>query len=178
MQLDLTKKQLKILLELVYLGNWMVNAQRTGSKEDPQLEEHDALARFIYSKVGETGFDKELKFDKEMNEWYPTYDFEMASDVAMYHDDYDNETFWDELPERLAWRDLRQMYGGEEITQMSPEIRMSKVWALAEKYEQEFEENELNRLVIDRNQHSYGKKSRNEPCHCRSGKKYKKCCGQ
>jgi len=35
MEIKLTKEQYENLLRLVYLGNWMINAIRSGTEDDP-----------------------------------------------------------------------------------------------------------------------------------------------
>jgi hypothetical protein len=177
MKIELTKKQLKTLLELVYLGNWMVNAHRTGSKEDPIIQEHDDLAHYIYAQAGKAGLDKEVQYVEDLKNWYVTYDFEMEGNVSIYHDEYDDNNFWDELRERLALRDFNRIYSEKEIDEMSIAERIEKREPFIEKYEKELYENGLDRLIINENQNNKTI-GRNEPCICGSGKKYKKCCGE
>jgi len=43
MEIKLTKEQYKNLIMLVYLGNWMINAIRSGAKGDPQIEEYNEI---------------------------------------------------------------------------------------------------------------------------------------
>ena len=174
MKIDLTKKQLKTLLELTYLGNWMINAHRAGD-DDPILEEYDDMASFIYSKAGEAGL-KEVKYSDKVDRWFPTGDFEMESEVTEFHDEYDNNIFWDELSDRLAFRDFEKTYGKKAIEKMSFEEICEKRSPFDEKYDDEFSNNALNRLIID-DAKSEEKIGRNESCTCGSGKKFKKCCG-
>jgi len=47
MELKLNKEQYEKLLELVYLGNWMVNAYRT----DDYLEEYSDVVSHIFSQA-------------------------------------------------------------------------------------------------------------------------------
>lgn len=145
--LEFTKKQFETLLELVYLGNWMVNAVRDGSKEDPHFQEHDDLADFIYSKAGEVGGGKLFEYDPEFKKWFPTTEF-TEENVDFYHDDYDERIFWEELIDRLSWRDLRALYGEKEIGKMSFQEKIIKRQPFIEKYEEEFDKNWLSGLVI------------------------------
>ena len=38
MEIKLTKEQYENLIKLVYLGNWMINAIRSGAEGDEQIE--------------------------------------------------------------------------------------------------------------------------------------------
>ena len=62
--------------------------------------------------------------------------------------DYDNECFWDELTERLAYRDLILQEGKDKVIGMDFEERLVKTEALREKYSDEFYRNGLSRVVI------------------------------
>jgi len=53
MELKLNKEQYKKLLELVYLGNWMVNAYRT----DDYLEEYSDVVSNIFSQAEAAGLE-------------------------------------------------------------------------------------------------------------------------
>ena len=178
MQLDLTKKQLKTLLELVYLGNWMVNAHRTGSKQDPTMQEHDDMAKFIYSKAGEADLKKYVQYDDGMKKWFPTQYLELDSDAAKFHIEYNDNDFWDSLIDRLGARDLSKLYELVELQDMSLFERMNEQGKCNEKYEIEFEKNGIDRLIIDETVGVRQKINRNDPCPCGSGKKFKKCCGR
>jgi preprotein translocase subunit SecA len=178
MQLDLTKKQLKTLLEVVYLGNWMINAQRDGSKKDPIMQEHDDMAKFIYSKAGEAGLKQHVQYDKEMKKWFPTQYLELDSEVTKFHLEYNNNTFWEALIDRLGSRDLSKLYKLIELQDMSIFERMNEQAKCNEKYEIEFEKNGIDRLVIDETVEIRQKIQRNDPCPCGSNKKFKKCCGR
>lgn len=178
MQFDLTKKQLKTLLELVYLGNWMINAQRDGSKKDPIMQDHDDMAKFIYSKAGEEGLKKDVQYDEEMKKWFPTQYLELESEVAGFHIEYDNNSFYNSLIDRLGARDLGKLYNLVELQDMSIFERINEQGECNEKYEIEFEKNGVDRLVIDETVGVRKKIQRNDPCPCSSGKKFKKCCGK
>ena len=47
--IELTKKQFLALLKAVYLGNWMANANRDGSPEDPHVEDYEKIEDLIFS---------------------------------------------------------------------------------------------------------------------------------
>jgi hypothetical protein len=67
--------------------------------------------------------------------YYPTRELEEggAHDCV---DEYDNDTFWAELVDRLVRRDLIQQEGGlEKVMQMSQEERIRKMIRLEEQYQ-------------------------------------------
>ena len=68
--------------------------------------------------------------------------------MSQYIDDYDNQTFWEELIERLANRDFLAKYGEEAIQKMSFEERFTKFQEFEERYDEEFEDHGIERIVI------------------------------
>src|SRR5918996_4982633 len=96
MNISFTPEQYKSLLMLTYLGSWMVNAH----KIDPD-KTFDDLAQYIYSFVQSFGI-KDLVESTGDGKHYPTKEFDELAEE--YLDEYDSETFWDELIDRLADR--------------------------------------------------------------------------
>jgi len=43
MEIKLTREEYENLLKLVYLGNWMINAIRSGAKGVPQIDEYNEI---------------------------------------------------------------------------------------------------------------------------------------
>jgi len=120
--IELTKKQFSSLLKAVYLGNWMINAHRTGSKDDPRIKEYESISDFIFSQAPKFGFKRYMDHEPSDGErYFPTRYFEEETDVHKFHEEYDNDTFWDELTHRLGERDLIEKYSKEEIKKMKRE---------------------------------------------------------
>ena len=54
----------------------------------------------------EMGFANLVEYDPEMGKYFPTREYDETNVVMDAIVDYDNESFWEELMERLATRDL------------------------------------------------------------------------
>lgn len=148
MEIKLTKEQYKNLIKLVYLGNWMVNAIRSGNKEDPQIEKYNEIEQYIFSFAKDFGLEKYVEYVEEFKEFFPTREFEDDPEIEKYINDYDEETFWEELIHRLSWRDFIRTYGKEAVEKMDIEERIEKGFPFEEKYRQEFAKNGLNNLEV------------------------------
>lgn len=146
--LALTKEQYENLLKVVYLGNWMINAIRSGAPGDEQIEKYNEIAQYIYSFAKDAQLEKYIEFDEKYGEFFPTEEFEMETDIEQYRQDYDEETFWEDLIDKLAWRDFENEYGLETVKQMTPEERIEKEYPFEEKYRTEFGEYGIDRLHI------------------------------
>lgn len=145
MQIDFTKKQFESLMKAVYLGNWMANAHRIDDFE----VNYEEIQDYIFSKAPEFGFNDYVDNEKVGDgKFYPTNYFSKYTDVHELHNEYDEETFWHEIIDRLANKDFVNRYGVSVITKMSFEERMKKMDGFVEKWEDEINENGLNRIDI------------------------------
>jgi hypothetical protein len=148
MEIKLTKEQYENLLKLVYLGNWMVNAIRSGAEGDEQIEKYNEIEQYIFSFAKDVGLEKYVEFNEKYNQFFPTIELEEDPEVEKYRQDYNEETFWQELADRLGARDFIREYGKEAIEKMDQEERFIKLQEFIIKYEEEFEENGMANLEI------------------------------
>lgn len=145
MKIEFTKEQFENLMKLVYLGNWMANAHRT----DDVIKKYEDLEHYVFSFAGDFGLEKYVDDEKVGDgKFYPTRFFEEETDVNELHDEYDNETFWTELPNRLGERDFMRKYSEKDWERMSREERFLRRQECDIKWEEELEENGLERLEI------------------------------
>jgi hypothetical protein len=148
MEIKLTKEQYKNLLKLIYLGNWMVNAIRSGADGDEQIEKYNDIEQHIFSFAKDAGLEKYIEFDEKYNKFFPTIEFEEDPEIEKYRQDYDDEIFWQELADRLGTRDFIREYGEEVIEKMDQEERFIKLQEFIVKYEEEFEKNGIENLEV------------------------------
>ena len=153
MKIDLTKEQYENLVKIVYLGNWVVNAIRTGAEGDERIEKYEDTEQYIFSFYKDFGLEKYIEYDKEFKEFFPTSELEDNSDTRGYLEDYDNEAFWDELGDRLGDRDFFRKYTEEEIKAMDQKERFLTNQKSIIKYEEEFEKYGIDRLELGVNNH-------------------------
>jgi hypothetical protein len=141
MNISLTRELYKTLLVTICLGNWMVNAHRV--ETDKTFE---TLASHIYSHAESFGLADLVELDTDNGQYYPTKELE---DLAAEHiDEYDNETFWVELIDRLSERDLVAKHGKDASEQMTVEERFTSLEKIEARYDEEFEKHGVERLTI------------------------------
>ena len=155
--IELTKKQYLALLKAVYLGNWMANANRNGSPEDPQMSEYENIENYIFSLAPQFGFEKYMSHEADDSEaFYPTNAFENETKVHDLHDEYDEESFWDELCDRLGERDFHRKYSSDDIKNMTDEKRFIKLQECVIVWEKEAEEHGMERLEVMKTLKDFG----------------------
>lgn len=141
MKLELTDKQYRDLIELLYLGNWIANASRTGAEGDERIEKYEKIQDYILSQAKH--FRAEDIVNEEGNEFYTTRNFEEP--LMPIVEEYDEYTFWEQISSNLAKRDLLREIG--PVRQLKDEHR-ERMYEIEEQYEVEFEKNGLKNLVI------------------------------
>jgi hypothetical protein len=142
MKIGFSVDEFKALVELVYLGGWMANAIRPPGE---QVESLERVEQRILSLAGERGFKDMVEFRSHVDGFVPTSEFEEKMDAYISH--YDDETFWDQLVDRLADRDLVAEYG-EALKAMPIEQFIATREPVVERYEREAEEHGLQRLRV------------------------------
>jgi hypothetical protein len=141
MKIEFTNKEYRDLIELLFLGNWMANALRTGAKGDETIKKYEEIQDYILSYAKH--FQAEDVVLKEGNHFYTTMEFEES--IMPIVDDYDEYTLWEQLPLKLAKRDLLREIGPVSHLKEEHKLRMFEI---EEQYEIEFEKNRLKNVVI------------------------------
>lgn len=132
------------LIKLLNLGTWMANAHRT----DDRIEEFEKFEQYILSFCKDFGVDGFVEYSEDLKMFFLTNDFLEESGVEKLIDEYDNDTFWDQLIFRMAERDMIERYGEDAFGEMEFNERLEREGHFAEMYEEEFEENGLQNLRL------------------------------
>ena len=134
MQLELTKKEFRRLLDLVYIGNWILNSTR----EDDRIPDYDELESKLFGKC------RELNMPGLAELWNGTVIPSRAFEEGGIHEaimDYEDTVFFEILAEELARRDMNYEPIGKENYDELVE-RMNA-------YIAEFEEHGTDNILIE-----------------------------
>ncbi len=143
MKINLTKTQYETLAKTVYLGNWLATSWITHRSDSPVTKEYDGISDYIYSLAPLFGFSNNLEYDLEF-----TDEGEDDPETRRLIDEYDDETFWQELPDRLGERDFYKKYSAEDRKKMNKEEHFTKLMSCTIPWEKEFEKRGVERLGI------------------------------
>ena len=134
MNIELTEKEFRLLLDLVYTGNWIMNSARG----DDRIEDYDNLQEKIFQLCPEHGMRALV------TKWYSHTFPSPAYERGGIHEaiaDYEDAVFFDILAEELARRDL-----GLEETDPEDYTELS---ARMEEYLDEFDRNGLSTVTVE-----------------------------
>ena len=134
MELHLTRKQYRRLLDMVYIGNWVLNSTRG----DDRIPDYDEVESLLFSKAQEEGMG--VLAELYNGEVIPSRAFaEGGIHEAIM--EYENNVFFDILAEDLARRDMDDV----PIDDSNYEELASRIDA----YIAEFEEHGTDNITVD-----------------------------
>lgn len=141
-QLNLTKEQYKTLVEMTYLGHWMINATRVKT-----IEKYDEMEQLVFSFTRQAGLQDCVDYDDKMKMYFTIRKFEETVLLPL-QEEYDDYTFWEQLSERLAERDMAAKHGEAAFAKMPGDERFKALDEVVQKYEDEFTANGVDNLVL------------------------------
>ena len=137
MEIKLTEKQFRRLLDLVYIGNWVLNSTRG----DDRIRQYDQVESLIFSHCLSHGMAGLTELYQ--GEIIPSRAFaEGGIHEAIM--EYENNVFFDILAEDLARRDMEDA----SIDQNNYEELSSRIDA----YIAEFEQHGTDNILVDSDQ--------------------------
>ncbi len=134
MKIELTKKEFRRLLDMVYIGNWILNSTRG----DDRIRDYDRVESLLFLRAAQEGMPSLAEIYE--GEIVPSRAFaEGGIHEAIMQ--YENDVFFDILAEDLARRDMDD-----------PPIDESNYPELASRidaYISEFEEHGTDNILVD-----------------------------
>ena len=131
MNIDLTEKEFRRLLDLVYIGNWILNSTR----EKDRFEDYDILQEKLFALCAKNGMNALIS--RWQGHIFPSSAYENGG-IHEAIADYEDAVFFDILAEELARRDL-----GEDCDDLAA------LTARMDAYMDEFEANGVENLTLD-----------------------------
>ena len=134
MQIDLSKKEFRRLLDMVYIGNWILNSTRG----DDRFADYDDLESKLFALCREQGMDTLVERYEGTD--VPSRAF---SDGGIHEAimAYEDTTFFEILAQELALRDM-------DDPPITPE-NYDEVMARMETYLGEFEQHGTDNITVD-----------------------------
>ena len=135
MKLELTKKQYRRLLDLVYIGNWVLNSTRG----DDRFRDYDEVESILFEQASAEGMAVLAEIWE--GEVVPSRAF-VEGGIHEAIIEYENNVFFDILAEDLARRDMEQ----ENVDQSDTNELLNRM----EEYMTEFELHGTDHISLDK----------------------------
>ena len=134
MELELSRKQFRRLLDMVYIGNWILNSTRG----EDRFADYDQVESLLFQKAREAGMESLT------DDWHgvavPSQAF-AEGDIHEAIIDYENNVFFDILAEDLARRDMDDV--------PIDETNYQELAQRIEAYISEFEQHGTDNILVD-----------------------------
>lgn len=134
MNIELTDKEFRRLLDLVYIGNWILNSTR----EKDRFEDYDILQEKLFAQCAKNGMNALIS--RWQGHIFPSPAYENGG-IHEAIADYEDAVFFDILAEELARRDM----SAEQISQDDAE----ELNARMEEYFAEFEKHGIENVKVE-----------------------------
>ena len=134
MQLEMSNKQFRRLLDLVYIGNWVLNSTRG----DERFQDYDQVESLLFAKAALEGMPQLAELYQ--GEIVPSKAF-VEGGIHEAIMEYENNVFFDILAEDLARRDMDDV----PIDESNYDELTSRIDA----YIAEFEEHGTDNILVD-----------------------------
>ena len=134
MNIELSKKEFRRLLDMVYIGNWVLNSTRGNDR----FEDYDKLESKLFALCREVGMNRLV--EKWEGEMVPSKEF---TDGGIHEAimDYEDTVFFEILAEELARRDMDYQPVSKE--------NYDELVARMDEYIAEFEAHGTDNILID-----------------------------
>ena len=134
MNIELSKKQFRRLLDLVYIGNWILNSTRG----DQRFKDYDDVESLLFARAALEGMPTLAELYQ--GEIIPSKAF-VEGGIHEAIAEYENNVFFDILAEDLARRDMNDA--------PIDESNLAELTSRMEVYISEFEKNGTDNITVD-----------------------------
>ena len=134
MNLELNKKQFRRLLDMVYIGNWILNSTRG----DQRFADYDEVESLLFGKAAAEGMPSLAELYQ--GEIVPSRAF-VEGGIHEAIMEYENNVFFDILAEDLARRDMDDV--------PIDESNYAELASRIDAYISEFEEHGTDNILVD-----------------------------
>ena len=134
MKLELTTKQFRRLLDLVYIGNWILNSTRGENR----FADYDQVESLLFARAAMEGMPSLAELYE--GEIIPSRAFAEGG-IHEAIAEYENNVFFDILAEELARRDMDDP--------LIDESNYAELTSRIEAYITEFEQHGIDNILVD-----------------------------
>ena len=146
MKILLTKSEYRTLFDMIYMAEWMLTAFE--AKPGPLKAKYHHLAQKIYSHAKEMGWESLVESSTAENEYFPTLEYEDKSGVHDLIDEFEADSFWEQLIERMTERDVYARAGTTPAQPLSHDAYSAIAEPIEKEYAREFSEHGVDNVIV------------------------------
>ena len=135
MNIELTEKEFRRLLDMAYIGNWILNSTRGTDR----FTDYDEVESRLFSYCKSCGMTTLVDYSSGAARPSPEYEDGGIHEAIA---DYEDSIFFEILAEELARRDMEfEPIGPENLSELNNRI---------DEYIEEFEQNGIDNISLDK----------------------------
>jgi hypothetical protein len=148
MKINFTKKEYQTLVEMLLLADWVMTAHE--EEERGETRPYRELRKKVLSHHKEMGMAEAFQYSPKEDEYFETAAYEASAPHMRFIEEHNEQVFWLELASRLAARDLAAEETLSAEGAGSEDERVTRLFEITDRYEEELAENGLENLRIVR----------------------------
>ena len=135
MNIELTEMEFRRLLDMAYIGNWILNSTRGADR----FAEYDSVESLLFSYCQSCGMTSLVDYSNGTARPSPAFEDGGIHEAIA---DYEDSVFFEILAEELARRDMDfEPIGPENMNELANRI---------DEYIEEFEQNGIDNISLDK----------------------------
>ena len=146
MKINITKKEYLTVLEILEIVDWVLHAHHGEVRSE--TKKYREIEQKIFSFAKDMGFENLVIYESRLKRYFPTRKFEDTSPSMNFVREFEDDSFWDELINRLVERDLIRLVGEERLDSMPVEERFEREGPVEKRYADEFYNHGLDNLTF------------------------------
>jgi len=146
MKIDLSRRDYQSLLTVLEIADWVLHAY--SPDEPPEGTPLRALEQKVLALADEFGCGELVEFDAGEQRYWLTREYDELSDAVQFIEQFENDSFWDQLNDRLVERDLIRQLGEKAFKRLDSEEVAEKAEPYRRLYGEEFLSHGVDRLEI------------------------------
>ena len=150
MKINFTKSEYQIMLDVIYMADWILHAHDTEDRSD--TKEYSDLFQKLMFYAKDMGCEDLVDFDKQQKNYAESFQFEEESSALGYIEEFEDDSFWSELISKLARRDALIELKVDNPHDVDTETLYTAIFKAEEKWSKEFEAFGLDRICLNKAQ--------------------------
>lgn len=146
MKIELSQEEYQLLLEMVCTADYVYSVYF--KERDQDREKYHTVQQKIMSYANLFKRGSLVKWDEKSKQFIPSDEFYEEVSSIRFIEEFEINTFWEQLIERLAMRDLFNHFGEDKVQQMDDKEFFQNRSQFREKYEEEFEKNGIQNIIF------------------------------
>ena len=91
MEIDLTRKEYRDLLDMLYIAEWVLNANR--DEDDPRTKRYSKVEQKFFAMAKAMKYENLIEYYPEDKKYFPTREYEETSSAHAFLAEYKDSIF-------------------------------------------------------------------------------------